>query len=56
MSERRLPIPKAISRDRATPAPRRVSTSSSSWVAEDREPVTITAYDELWFQGRPQLP
>ena len=54
MSESRLPIPKAISRDRSVKPERRVS--SSSWPASSREPAAITAYDDLWFQGRPQLP
>jgi hypothetical protein len=54
MSEGRLPIPRAISRERSPKPERRVSTSS--WAAGDREPAAITAYDDLWFQGRPQLP
>ena len=53
MSERRLPIPKAISRNRTAPTVRVASTSS--WNQDDRE-TAVTAYDELWFLGRPKLP
>jgi len=53
MSESRLPIPKALSRDRSPKPDRRLSTV---WVAGSQEPIAITAYDDLWFQGRPQLP
>ena len=43
----------ALSRVRAARAVRPVSTPS--WHAEDR-PGSVTAYDEIWYQGRPQLP
>jgi len=52
MSEGRLPAPKFISRERTAPAAR--AASSSPWVAE--RDIAVTAYDELWFQGRPTQP
>ena len=53
MSEGRLqPNRIAHSRDRA--AGGRLA-SPSAWNEDDREPVT-TAYDDLWFLGRPRLP
>ena len=53
MSERRLHTPKAISRERPAPTVRPASTSS--WNQHERD-TAVTAYDELWFLGRPQLP
>ena len=54
MSEGRLqPIRDAHSRDRAATGGRLVSTSA--WTLDAREPDT-TAYDDLWFRGRPKLP
>jgi hypothetical protein len=29
--------------------------SPPSWLSDDRLDA-VTAYDEIWFQGRPQLP
>jgi len=43
----------AHSRDRAANGGRLASTSA--WNGDDREPAA-TAYDDLWFLGRPQLP
>jgi len=54
MSEGRLqPTRTAHSRDRAAAGGRLASTSA--WNQDDREPAT-TAYDDLWFLGRPKLP
>ncbi len=54
MSEGRLqPNRTAHSRDRAASGGRLASTSA--WNQDDREPAT-TAYDDLWFLGRPKLP
>ena len=43
----------AHSRNRAVTGGRLASTSA--WTGDDREPAT-TAYDDLWFLGRPKLP
>jgi hypothetical protein len=54
MSEGRLlPIRNAHSRDRAATGGRLASTSA--WKEGAGEPAT-TAYDDLWFLGRPKLP
>ena len=54
MSEGRLqPNRTAHSRDRAAGGGR--LASPAAWNQDDREPVT-TAYDDLWFRGRPKLP
>jgi len=54
MSEGRLqPNRTAHPRDRAASGGRLASTSA--WNQDDREPAT-TAYDDLWFLGRPKLP
>ena len=54
MSEGRLqPIRDAHSRDRAATGGRPASTSA--WNLDGGEPAT-TAYDDLWFLGRPKLP
>ena len=52
MSEGRLPPPRAISRERLAPTSQLASTSS--WSQGNSE--TVTAYDELWYTGRPKLP
>ena len=43
----------AHSRDRAATGGR--LATASAWNGDDREPAT-TAYDDLWFLGRPKLP
>lgn len=50
MSEGRLPVPKVISRERVTES----AVATTSWAPE--RDLAVTAYDELWFQGRPTQP
>jgi hypothetical protein len=54
MSEANIHTPRALDRGRPV-ARRRAALPPSSLPAPERDPA-VTAYDELWFQGRPQLP
>lgn len=43
-----------LSRER--PAPPAGVAFASSWSQHDPPRTAVTAYDEIWFLGRPQLP